>query len=163
MKNVFVAILSLIVSRSAIAAPTLAKTCVTGIADMNSGALILTTIEIFEDSKTFTAKITRGNARQASTFEDAVEVFDQQFVRASLTKASDADDFNLAERSIVHAMGLTESLAFEHRFSVGLDLHAIRLARVYQVGRPTDMESLTIIEAQGLGSFVDGMVVSPCK
>lgn len=102
-----------------------------------------------------------------SSYSEVVEV-QEESVRAGLSSLSDTDDLKLSEKLIVHAMIISEDPILGVEYSSGIDLKKVRSAKMYIIGKQTNMGSSTIVEArdeknQVLGSFLGGFLISPCK
>lgn len=93
-------------------------------------------------------------------------------VREGLEKVTlenvDKFDLNLAESLVSHAMVLTRDPMFGGIMSVDFDLNLVRSAKVYMIGKPTNMGAAAVVEAKDasgkvLGSYLGGFLVAPCK
>lgn len=147
----------------------LIKSCSTVLTMPEATQKIETQIDIFEDESALTSTITQKLEGNTNTYGDRaqIDVFNVQD-ELSADIEQDIDNLNLAERLIVHALALTEDPIFNDTLSAGLDLRKIRSAKIYTIGKPTNMGVTAIIEAKdeagnNLGSFLGGFLVSPCK
>ena len=147
---------------------SLVKSCSTVLSSPDSAKSVPTIVDVFADGGVFTAKITQTPDGQTGSYSDTAEVSLNK-VRAGLNADSiNGGDLNIAERLIAHAMSLTDDPIFKGAFSAGLDLSAVRAAKVYLIGKPSNMGATAIVEAQDelgkdLGSFLGGFLVSACK
>jgi len=153
----------------ALAADTsLLKTCSTILSAPGSEKPVPTVVEVFAEGAGFVAKVTQTTDGQTTSYRDSAEVSSNK-VRAGLSADSlNASDLNLAESLIVHAMMLTEDPLFQGIYDAGINLKAVRAAKVYLIGKPSDMGSTAIVEAKdelgkALGSFLGGFLVSACR
>lgn len=147
----------------------LVKSCSTVLTMPEEIQKIETRIDIFKKDIGLVATISQNSNGQTSSYDDEVQI-DELKVQAGLTSdiEQNVDNLNLAERLIVHALTLTEDPILKNTFSAGLDLRKVRSAKVYTIGKPTNMGHTAIIEAKNesgndLGSFFGGFLVSPCK
>ena len=166
LMNLGVLMLGTIASTSAFAGDlTPIKTCSTVLTTPDS-APIPTLIEVFADDGSLFSRITQTVDGVTGTTTDTAQI-SWNTVREGLKGDVSGDDLNVAELLIAHAMILTEDPAFEGAFSAGLDLKAIRIAKIYLIGN-SSIGMPAIIEAKdalgnNLGSFFGGFLVSPCK
>lgn len=172
MKNIFgIYSLLLLTSLSTFAADqNPVKTCVTTLTMPGSPLLIETQIDVFKNADIFTATVTQKSSEngQTSSYEDTAEVVEEKVQAGLSADLEDTDNLNLAEKLIVHALVLTEDPIMENAYSAGFDLRKVRSAKVFTIGKPTNMGLTAIVEAKDesgkdLGSFFGGFLVSPCK
>lgn len=163
MKTLLMA--TLLVSFSALAAPI--KTCSTKVPKMEESGSVPMKFEISAQGSRLQAKITQNMGEHSVVTLESVKVLDLK-VRSGLDVNSDPEKLNQAENLIVHAMTLESDPVFAGKFKTGVNLQAVRSARVFIVGEETNMGSTSIVEAKDskgkvLGSFLGGFLVSPCK
>ena len=120
-------------------------------------------IEILKVANKLSAQITQ----EGGTLTETVDKIDNP-VRAGITIHSELETLHPVERTMAHAMILTEDPILEGTQNAGLDLKLVRSARVYMIGATDGMGVFAIVEARNstgktLGSFVGGFLVSPCK
>lgn len=171
MKNTLL-ICSIIFATSfsvSISAKELIKSCSTTLTMPEEINKVETQIDIFRTDSLLQATITQYSEGLKSTYNDEAQFADLQ-VRAGLLPDinQEIENLNLAERLIVHALTLTEDPIFEKTINAGFDLRKVRSAKVYTVGKPTNMGLTAIVEAKDelgkdLGSFLGGFLVSACK
>lgn len=158
----------MVLSSTAFAQDVVLKECSVTMKQPESEKTVDMTMKVIAKSDTsLTAVISQTADGVSGSYNDVVEVLEES-VRANLADLSDVDDLNQAERLIVHAMLLSDNPVFQGAFSAGIDLKKVRSARMYTIGKKTNMGSSTIVEArdvnnQILGSFLGGFLVSPCK
>lgn len=90
-----------------------------------------------------------------------------EIIRSGLTPEIDYTDLNQVESLILHAIALQDPI-FEGKYSAGLDLSKVRLAKAYILDEQTEMGFTAIVEAMDinghlLGNFLGGFIVSPCQ
>jgi hypothetical protein len=140
------------------------KSCSTELTMPESEIKVQMKIDIIANDKILKAVVTQNGM----SYEDEATI-ESDVVKAGLNgNLDDVDSLNLAEKLITHAMALTEDPIMKGTFSAGLDLHAVRSAKIYNVGTPTNMGMTAIVEAKDengkdLGSFFGGFLVTPCK
>lgn len=137
------------------------KTCKT-VLSFPEAEPVPSTFEIVDTDGVLKTIVTQTVEGQTNTFEDTatVGVFS---VREGLSTESDPETLNRAENLVVHAM-LVRDLGMKS----GVALEKVRSATVYTVGEATNMGSVAIVEARDsknkpLGSYLGGLLVSPCK
>lgn len=144
------------------------KTCSTILSAPDSWKSVPTNVEIFSNGNSFVAKVTQTTDGQTNSYNDIAEISWNK-VRAGLNANSiNKGDLNLAESLVAHAMMLTEDPVFRGAFNAGLDLKVVRSAKVYQIGKASNMGITAIVETKDelgkdLGSFFGGFLVSACK
>lgn len=170
MKNTLL-ICSIIFATSfsvSISAKELIKSCSTTLTMPEEINKVETQIDIFRTDSLLQATITQNSEGLKSTYDDEAQFADLQ-VRAGLSPdIKEIENLNLAERLIVHALTLTEDPIFENTLNAGFDLRKVRSAKVYTIGKPTNMGLTAIVEAKDelgkdLGSFLGGFLVNACK
>lgn len=147
----------------------LIKSCSTVLTMPETTQKVDTKIDIFKNDSALIATITQKSDSGTGSYNDEAQI-DEFKVQAGLIAdlGLSIDNLNLAEKLIVHALTLTEDPIFKGTFSAGLDLRKVRSAKVYIVGKPTNMGLAAIVEAKDesgndLGSFFGGFLVTPCK
>ena len=145
----------------------LVKVCSTNMKDLDTNAPIEQRYEIYSNAEKLTADIWTKRDGIESIYSEPVE-FSDHSVRPNLTAQYDENDLNFAEELVVHAMTVTTDPIFEGTFSAGLDLAQIRYAKLFLIGKASNMGSTTLVEAydieyKTLGTFLGGFVVLPCK
>ena len=164
-KMILVAVLAL--SSTAFAQDVVVKECSVTMKHLETNKPVDMTMKVIAKGKRLSAVIIQTSEGVTNSYSDVAEIQEEK-VRANLTAESELDDLNQAERLIVHAMILSEDPVFEGAYSAGINLKKVRSAKMYIVGKETNMGSSTIVEArdennQVLGSFLGGFLVSPCK
>ncbi len=177
MKALSIVVVSLFLAMSwgvqamaAVSAPM--KTCSTVMKSLDGLRTIAMTMEVFSQEGTLHAKVSQTFNGEMSSYED-VASFSEHSIRAGLASVVanedfDTDELNLGERLIAHAILLSSDPNVGEFFSAGLDLNAVRSAKVYVIGEPASMGMAAIVEAHDesgktLGTFLGGFVVRPCK
>lgn len=171
MKNTLL-ICSIIFATSfstSISAKELIKSCSTTLTMPEETNTIETQIDVFKSDSLLEATISQNAVGQSSAYNDEAQLVELQ-VRVGLFPDinQEIENLNLAERLIVHALTLTEDPIFENSLNAGFDLRKVRTAKVYIIGKPTNMGLTAILEAKdefgkNLGSFLGGFFVSACK
>lgn len=157
----------MVLSSSAFAQDDVVKECSVTMKQLESNKTVDMTIKVIAKGNVMSAVITQTADGMTSSYNDVAEVQEEK-VRENLTAQSNPDDLNQAEGLVVHAMTLSEEPVLQGAYSAGIDLKKVRSAKMYTVGKKTNMGSSTIVEArdennQVLGSFLGGFLVSPCK
>lgn len=144
------------------------KTCTTDLKFPDKDEKIKTTemiFEIFNKDGNLSAKVTQLGETQTTNDVTITE----GNIRDNL-RAADAYDDSLTdtERLVLHAMTVTQEPSLKDIMNAGLDLDAVKSAKVYTVGKPTKFGSTSVVEAkdakgQEIGSFLGGFMVSPCR
>lgn len=171
MKNTLL-ICSIILATSfsvSISAKELIKSCSTILTMPEEINKVETQIDIFRTDSLLQATITQTSEGLSNTYDDEAQFADLK-VRAGLLPDinQEIENLNLAERLIVHALTLTEDPIFKNTLNAGFDLRKVRSAKVYTIGKPTNMGLTAIVEAKDelgkdLGSFLGGFLVNACK
>lgn len=157
----------MVLSSSAFAQEVVVKECSVTMKQLESNKTVDMTMKVIAKGSSHSAVITQTSEGITGSYNDVAEI-QEQSVRANLTTQSNPDDLNQAESLIVHAMTLQEDPVFQGAYSAGIDLKQVRSAKMYTLGKKTNMGSSTIVEArdannQVLGSFLGGFLVSPCR
>jgi hypothetical protein len=148
-------------------ASEIVKTCNMTLKIPGNSKVIPTTIQIIKtDDQQLTAKTTQivdGKSVELPIEEATIADFS---VRENLTSKS--SDLNEAESLISGTIDFLAMPDVGNQFSVGLDISKIRQARVFKVGKFTNMGGTAIIEARDgkqndLGSFVTGFIPFACE
>jgi hypothetical protein len=164
------AIVSLL-SVPAFAADKLIKTCETQFSMPGDSKSIDSKIEIFQKSgNQYYARVTHFNDGHASSFEQKATVTEEK-VCEGLTGVMDDSikELNLAEKLVSHAMSLEYDEIFEGALKSGVDLKKVRSAKVFNFTSKDDNIGMSVIveakdkKGKTLGSFVGGMLLTPCK
>lgn len=158
---------AMVLSSAAFAQDVVVKQCSVTMKQLESNKTIDMTMKVISNGNVLSAVITQTANGLTGSYDDVVEVQEEK-VRANLTVQSNPDDLNQAEGLVVHAMTLSEDPVFQGVYSAGIDLKKVRSAKMYIMGKKTNIGSSTIVEArdennQLLGSFLGGFLVSPCK
>ena len=152
---------------------TTIKSCSTSVTFPGSDSAVEMKIDIVEEAGTLTAVVSQKVGAEDATVGAQASSIVEEKVRAGLTGEEIGDeDLNSAEVLISHALILTGEEVLAGSMSAGLDLKAVRSAKIYSVGAPGQdngrMGAPAIVEAKDadgkdLGSFFGGFIVSPCK
>lgn len=159
---------------ASIALPALAeevqslKTCTAYMVDLKNLQEVPTHIEIYKKGGAILAKISQTLDGKVSSYDEKAQITENNLREGLTSKSLDLVDINIAEGLVAQAMALAEDPIFEGRFNAGLNLKAVRTAKVYQIGEATNMGLVAILEAKDkdgkdLGSFVGGSVVAACQ
>lgn len=155
-------------SSSAFAQDVIVKECLVTRKQQYTDKTVDVKMQVIANGNVLRTVITQTiDGMMTGSYYDEAEVQEEK-VRANLTAQSNPDDLNQAEGLVVHAMAILEDPVFQGADSAGIDLKKVRSAKMYTVGKKTNMGSTTIIEArdennQLLGSFLGGFFVSPCR
>jgi hypothetical protein len=142
------------------------KTCNT-VLSLPEETPIPSRFEVIETNGVFKAVVTQKVEGQTNSYEDTATIGDYT-VREGLSENTAPEGLNKAEALVVHAMTLENDPVFEGRIKSGVDLKKVRAAKVYTIGEVTNMGGTAIVEARdskgkGLGSYLGGFLISPCK
>lgn len=167
MKNLILCSLLLVLAIPAFAAPNTIKTCATTIVSPDGTQSIPTVFDIIERDGALVSASTQTLNDQPVTREESAAI-EEHSVRPGLSPESNVADLNTAETLIVHAMTLGTIPGLKDTQIAGVDLQAIRSAKIYLMGKATHMGLSAIVEAKDqdgkvLGSFMGGFLVSPCR
>lgn len=160
-----VLISSTVFSSMSIAEETV-KTCSIELKIPGNDRVIPTTFKIVKNGEKLIAKTTQTENNSVTELPEESASIAEYSVRADLK--STTPDMNQAESLIQGTMDYLKIPNFGSLFSVGLDLNSIRNAKVYQIGKFTNMGGTVIIEAKdkngkAIGSFVTGFMPFACK
>lgn len=157
-----------LMTASAFASDQIIKTCKTSLRSLDNEDLVIqATIKIIKRGDSYVARLTQNVQGHSQEFEQKT-LISEDSVRAGLTGDEDADTLNTSEKLIVHAMSLEAIDPEKKVFDAGLDLSAVRSAKVYNFSKEGEMGMISVVEAKDekglvLGSFFGGFMVSPCK
>jgi len=148
-------------------ASPLLKKCAVSLKETDFSKPMNLTIRIFSKGRAFSALITQEIGNEVANFNTFASISEME-VRQNFVNDSNRSELNRAERLVRHAMVLTSEPMMKGAYSAGIDLSAVRKARLYTVGDANKMGSTTIVEAYDqkdllLGSFLGGFFLSPCK
>jgi hypothetical protein len=165
MKKCFLLVSLIMISASFSHAEEVVKTCKFVVKMPGETAEIPTIYEIVKDGNVLSAKATQTMDGQSAELPVEAVTLSEFDVRANVD--STTPDMNQAEELIVGTEEFLANPDIGSSFSVGLDLKAIRHAKVYQVGEFGNMGGTAIIEAKDgtgkdLGSFVTGFMPFAC-
>ena len=164
--SVFASFIGASIGASVASAADVVTTCAFTIKIPENTKVVPTTYQIIKDGEKLTAITTQiVDGTSLKLPEESVEVADYA-VRSDLK--SETENMNPAERLIAGTMEFLANPDIGSSFSVGLDLKAVRHAKVFQIGQFTNMGGSAIIEAQdadgkALGSFVTGFMPFACN
>jgi hypothetical protein len=142
------------------------KSCSLTLKVPGNSAEIPTLFQILKVGNGLVAKTTQTvNGAKVSLPDETAKVSDHA-VRADIT--SSTANMNLAEELIVGTQEFLNNPDIGKSFNVGFDLKLVRHAKVYEIGKFTNMGGTVIIEAQGkdganLGSFLTGFMPFACS
>jgi hypothetical protein len=134
---------------------------------MPEGSQVDMLIQFNMNENVLTSVVTQSTRGQTQTKKWTAQFFENK-VREGLKPNANPAALNEVERFIVHAMMVASDPILGSDFSAGIDLEAVRSAKVYIAGERARMGSLAVVEAKDsegrlLGSFVGGLLVAPCR
>ncbi len=124
--------------------------------------------EFLKDGDKYTSRTTQ----TVGTIEDVSAAPEETSVQEGLEKINlenvGQQELNIAESLISHAMIMTRNPMFAGTMTVDFDLNLVRSAKVFMIGKPTNMGAAAVVEAKDasgkiLGSFLGGFIVAPCN
>ncbi|MFL5812792.1 MAG: hypothetical protein ACJ763_04390 [Bdellovibrionia bacterium] len=171
MKSFTVSLLGVLLSAQAMGATSFPlKSCSSDFKKLDgSGEVIPTTMTVYSEQGEVRGKVTQTIHGQTTSYEDeAQESFYLINHRIDRITPADRAKLNLGEELLVHAYAVTTDPELKGVFSAGLDLKAVQSVRVFQIGAFSEFGTTAIIEAMNdsgavMGSFIGGLIVSPCK
>jgi hypothetical protein len=155
-----------LVTANAFASDQVIKNCNTSLRSLDHEDIVVNyQFKIIKRNNKLLARISQEGSQDLEQNASIIE----EKVRKGLTgDLDDVDSLNTAEKLITHAMSLEEVDPEKKYFDTGLDLRAVRSAKVYDFSVTGDMGMMAIVEAKDetgkvLGSYLGGFMVSPCK
>ena len=150
---------------SAIAGELTIKECKASLMLDASQVDMLIQFNINED--VLTSVVTQSTRGKTQTKNWTAQSFENK-VREGLKPNTNPAALNEVEKFILHAMLVSSDPILGSDLSAGIDLEAVRSAKVYIAGERARMGSLAVVEAKDsqdrlLGSFVGGLLVAPCR
>src|SRR5690349_20277971 len=137
MGKIFLSVALFGVSLCAFADVNIIEQCKTTIVAPDKSASVDMKIDIVMSDILLASRIYQKIAGTESVYSDNVYI-SWDSVRPGLTPDA-KESLNTAEALIVHAMAMENEPVFKGHFSSGLDLTAVRWARMYRVGKQTRM------------------------
>lgn len=169
MNQIIVASIFGLLSFNTFGASEVIKTCQAELKSLETAEVVsFLNIKILKRGNSYIAKVSESNEGRTQENEHKAEISENS-VRAGLTgDLDDVDNLNTSEKLITHALSLSEIDPDKRIFDSGIDLKAVRSAKVYSFGDEGDIGMTSIVEAKDekgkvLGSFLGGFVVTPCK
>jgi hypothetical protein len=166
-KNLMIAALMLQgLAGSAFAGELTIKECEASLM-MPEGSQVDMLIQFNMNENVLTSVVTQSTRGQTLTKNGTAQFFEDT-VREGLKLNTNPGALNEVEKFIVHAMLVASDPILGSDLSAGIDLEAVRSAKVYIAGERARTGSLAVVEAKDsegrlLGSFVGGLLVAPCR
>ena len=151
------------------ASPALITLCSATYTMPGKSQSIPTTFQIFNSQDKAMIHVSQVIEGESSFYEDTLDI-NEYAVRADLTAESRQclNDLNPAESLISSTMEFLQTPDLGTFFTTGLNLKAIRSAKLYTIGKTTHMGATVIIEARDesgnkIGSFITGFLPYACE
>jgi hypothetical protein len=143
------------------------KTCKSTLQMPDAQKVVPTTFEIVKNGNSLIGKTTQIIDGKSTQLPDEEASITEADIHADLATLK-SEDLNEAEGLILGTQNFLKDPEIGKFFSVGLDLKAIRHAKLFQIGKFTHMGGTVIIEAKDengkdLGSFITGFIPFACN